>query len=278
LAPLPPGHLESLHPAEREDRLRRGFDELSAEQARTAVAAYYGLVEYHDRLCGRVFEALSRTRFAANTVVVYTSDHGDMAGEHRLWTKSVFYDASAGVPLIWSWPGRFRTGAMVNRVTSLLDIGPTVLDLAGTPPMPKIAGRSLAGFLTSNTEPAGWPDDAFAECCGVGASHASCMLREGPWKIIVHQGFDQPQLFNLAEDPQEFTDRRDDPTCAAVRERLLRRVRALWDGNRMASALAQVKERRLPVLERARAHATPVADFWEMPADANVFPMTEIRK
>ena len=144
---LPAGYLDKLHPAEREDRQRRGFDELSDEQIRTARAAYYGLVEYHDRLCGRVFDALRRTRFADNTVVVYTSDHGDMAGEHRLWTKSLLYEASVGVPMIWSWPGRFRAGTVVDRVTSLLDVGPTLLDLAGAPPMKNVSGRSLSGFL-----------------------------------------------------------------------------------------------------------------------------------
>jgi len=64
---LPPGQRDKLHPADRADRERRGFDELNDEQRHTALAAYYGLVEYHDRLCGRVFEALRKTRFADNT-------------------------------------------------------------------------------------------------------------------------------------------------------------------------------------------------------------------
>jgi len=270
---LPAGHLDKLHPAERADRERRGFDGLSDEQVRVARAAYYGLVEYHDRLCGRVLDALRRTRFADNTVVVYTTDHGDMAGEHRLWTKSVFYEASVGVPMIWSWPGRFRAGTTVRRVTSLLDIGPTLLDFAGAPPMKNVAGRSLTGFFTGTGDVKGWPDDAFAECCGLRGDHPSRMLREGPWKIILHHGHDQPQLFNLAEDPEEMNDRRDDPACAAVRERLLRRVREGWNGERTVKAIAQVKQRWKAASEKAGAYTTPTPDYWDMPPDANVFPM-----
>jgi len=269
---LPAGYLDRLHPAEREDRQRRGFDGLTDEQVRTARAAYYGLVEYHDRLCGRVLDALGRTRLVENTVVVYTSDHGDMAGEHGLWTKSVFYEGSVGVPMIWSWPGRFRSGTVVGRVTSLLDIGPTLVELAGAPPLKNVAGRSLRGFLCEGHID-GWTDDAMAECCGYRGGRPSRMLREGAWKIVLYHGYAKPQLFNLAEDPEEMRDRSDDPTCAAVGARLLRRVREGWDGDRVAKALAQSDERRRAAFEKARAHATPTSDYWEMPANANVFPM-----
>jgi choline-sulfatase len=270
---LPADYLDKLHPAAREDRQRRGYDGLSDKQLRTARAAYYGLVEYHDRLCGRVLDALRRTRFAENTVVIYTSDHGEMAGEHHLWAKSVLYDASAGVPMIWSWPGHFRTRASVGRVTSMLDIGPTLLDLAGAPPMKNVAGRSLRGFFTGNGEVKDWPDDAFTDCCGFRADRPSRMLRQGPWKIIYHHGCSRPQLFNLLEDPQEMRDRSEDPACAEICRRLQQRVREGWDGDRIVKALAQPAERRRAVLTRAKARAKATDDYWDMPPDANVFPM-----
>lgn len=269
----PTGYFDRLHPAERDDRERRGFGEVNDEQALIAKAAYYGLVEYHDRLCGRILDAVAQTKFADNTVVVYTSDHGDMAGEHGLWTKSVFYEASVGVPMIWSWPQRFRKGAIVSSVTSLLDIGPTLLALAGAQPMKEVAGRSMAGFLMGEGVVDAWPNDAFSECCGVGGDRPSRMLREGPWKIIVHHGHQQPQLFNLAEDPAEWNDRRDDPSCAEIRERLMGRIREGWDGERVVAALKRSKERQKAALEKAKAWATQGRDSWEMPPDANVFPM-----
>ena len=119
----------------------------------------------------------------------------------------------------------------------------------------------------------GWPDDALAECCGYHADRLSRMLREGPWKIIYHHGYDKPQLFNLIEDPEELHDRSDDPACAAVCQRLLRRVREGWDAESIAKALAQSTERRRATLEKAKAHATPTTDYWDMPPNANVFPM-----
>ena len=64
-----------------------------------------------------------------------------------------------------------------------------------------VAGRSLSGFLSGVRDVKGWPDDARAECCGYRGDRLSRMLREGPWKIIDHHGYDKPQLFNLAEDP-----------------------------------------------------------------------------
>ena len=173
----------------------------------------------------------------------------------------MFYEASVGVPMIWSWPGRFRAGAACAAVTSLLDIGPTLLDLAGAPPMKNVAGRSLSGFSSGDGDVKGWPDDALAECCGSPAGRPSRMLREGPWKIILHHGYDQPQLFNLVEDPEEMNDRRDDPACAAVRERLLRRVRDGWDGQRIGERHRAVQATRQAAFEKAKAHATPTSRF-----------------
>jgi choline-sulfatase len=175
--------------------------------------------------------------------------------------------------MIWSWPGRFREGAVVGRVTSLLDVGPTLVDLAGAPPMKKVAGRSMSGLLSKTGAGEGWPDDALVECCGFRADRPSRMLREGPWKIIRHYGHDKPQLFNLAEDPEEMRDRGDDPSCAAICQRLLRRVDEGWDGGRVVKALAEIDQRRQAAFEKAKAFATPTVDSWDMPPDANAFPL-----
>ncbi len=271
--PERPGNRETLHAAQQEERQRRGFDQLTDAQIRTARAAYYGLVEYHDRLCGRVLDALDKTRLADHTVVVYTSDHGEMAGEQGLWTKSLLYEASVGVPMIWSWPEEFRTSAREDRVTSLLDVGPTLLDLAQAAPLPGVSGRSLTALLVPRGDVTSWPDRAVAECCGYRADRPARMLRQGPWKIIYYHGHEQPQLFNVVEDPQELHDRAGDPQCATICQRLLQQVRQGWDGQRVADALAQTAERRQQVLGAAKAKATREADFWIMPPRANVFPL-----
>jgi choline-sulfatase len=261
---LPEGYLDGLHPAARAYRERRDFDSLTDEQVRVARAAYYGLVEYHDRLCGRVLEALRRTRFAANTLVVYLSDHGDMAGEHRVWTKSNFYEGSACVPMIWSWPGRFRADATVDQVTSLLDVGPTLVELGS--PESGLEGKRRA------------ENEAFSEYCGLLGDRPSRMLREGPWKLVHYHGYEEPQLFHLGDDPGEWHDRRNDAACAAVRDRLHARAREGWDGDLIEAAMGRLTERRQEVVRRASAHATPERDGWDVPRNVNTFPLVAEKK
>ena len=87
---LPQGYHDSLHPFMKSWREHRQVDELTEEQVRVARAAYYGLVTFMDELIGKLLSTLSDTRFADNTLIIYTSDHGEMAGEHRMWWKSSF--------------------------------------------------------------------------------------------------------------------------------------------------------------------------------------------
>jgi choline-sulfatase len=268
---LPEGYVDSLHPAMKAHREFRGFDDLSADQARVAIAAYYGLVEYSDRLIGGVLDTLQAGRFCENTAVVYLSDHGDMAGEHGLWTKTTFYEGSVGVPMIWSFPGRFTEGRIVDQVTSLLDVGPTLMSLAGADCPDHLAGRSLLGFLEDTGKVPDWSNEAFSENEGRLGDRPSRMIRQGPWKLNHYHGYEQPQLFNLLEDPGEFNDLRDDPNCADVLSRLHRRVQEGWDGERIATAAADIDTRRKEQYATAEPFRTPVKDSWEMPPGCNLF-------
>ncbi|OGG56034.1 MAG: hypothetical protein A3F84_16065 [Candidatus Handelsmanbacteria bacterium RIFCSPLOWO2_12_FULL_64_10] len=270
---LPDGYLDRLHPAAMAYRQRRQFDDLTDEQVRVARAAYYGLVEHADRLIGRVLQALAQTRFGKDTILVYISDHGDMAGEHRIWTKSNFYEGAVSVPMIWSWPGHFSEGRTVNRVTSLLDVGPTLLDLLGAGPLPETAGRSLTGFLSGSGTVSGWPDEAFSEYCGLLGDRPGRMLRHGPYKLNHYHGYDPPQLFNIEKDPEELHDLRDDPAHAGILRQLHRRVLDGWEGDRIERAMADLDARRKEIVARAEKYRTPEQDFWDMPPDCNVFPM-----
>lgn len=271
---LPDGYLDRLHPAALAYRQHRQFDDLTDEQVRVARAAYYGLVEYIDRLIGRVLRTLAQTRFGENTIRVYVSDHGEMAGEHRAWTKSNFYEGAVSVPMIWSWPGHFSEGRTVHQVTSLLDVGPTLLELLGAAPLPGAAGRSLTGFLSGSGTVPGWPDEAFSEYCGLLGDRPGRMLRHGPWKLNHYHGHAQPQLFNLDRDPEEMHDLRDDPAHAEVLGRLHRRVLDGWDGDRIERAMADIETRRKEIVARAEKYRTPEPDGWDMPPGCNVFPMT----
>ena len=171
LPEVPPGYEKGLHPALRRWRATRGVEKITPEQARKARAAYCGLVTYMDARIGEVLGALDAAGMSENTVVAYLSDHGEMAGEHGMWWKDSFYEGACGVPMIWRIPGRAQleppagapAGSEVHSVVSLVDVGPTLLDLAGAGPLPHVRGRSLRPFLESGEAPSGWPDEAFAE-------------------------------------------------------------------------------------------------------------------
>ena len=269
---VPEGYLDRLHPAIRLWREKRGVNGLGDDAVRRARAAYYGLVTFMDGLIGRLLEALASTSFADNTAVIYLSDHGEMAGEHGMWWKSSFYEGSSGVPMIASFPGRFNEGRRVDALASLLDVGPTLIDLAGGDPLPDAAGRSLRCFLEGGGRSPGWSDEVFSENYSGADEPPGRMVRQGPWKLNSYHGYDEPQLFNLAEDPGEFEDRAGDPDCAGVREALLARVREGWDGSAIGPKLQRRAGGRRVLRRWAGAVKHDVADFWRAPAGCNVFP------
>lgn len=270
-----PEYLAGLHPALQQWHQHRATQSIPAADRRAARAAYYGLVTRTDELVGDVLGALAETSFADDTIVIYLSDHGEMAGEHGMWWKSSFYQGSVGVPMIWSWPGHFAEGRTVDQVTSLLDVGPTLVDLADGEPMPCVAGRSLTGFLTGDGDVPDWPDVAFAENYARQDEPVARMVRRGPWKLNCYDGHDLPQLFNLADDPAELHDLGADPAHAAVRDELLELVHQGWSAERVESAVGRLYADR-PVLSAwsqqvQRATLDP-PDRWTAPDGCNVFP------
>ena len=272
---LPQGYHDSLHPFMRSWRERRQVDELTDEQVHIARAAYYGLVTFMDELIAEILSTLRKTRFAEDTLIIYTSDHGEMAGEHRLWWKSSFYEGSAGVPLIFSWPGKLAEGRTITEITSLLDIGPTVVDLIGGDEMSAVRGRSLKGFLTGDGKVSDWHDTAFAELGGLRGDAPGRMIRRGPWKLSHYHNYDLPQLFNIESDPGEWNDLGNDDAYAGIRDELLTEVRAGWSGDEVLRTLEAAQE-DYHILEQfrrnARTYAGDAPDRWTAPNGCNVFP------
>jgi choline-sulfatase len=158
--------------------------------------AYYGLVTYVDRKLGELLDTLEQTGQAANTTVVFTSDHGDMLAERGMVQKRCFYEWSVRVPLVVRVPG--AEPGVVERPVSLLDLAPTLLDLAGVPAEERLQldGSSLFGER-------GGP--VFSEY-HVEKVRAPCfMVREGNRKLIYVHGH-ETRLFDLDADPGEWDD------------------------------------------------------------------------
>lgn len=214
-------------------RRHRGIDDLSPERARLARTAYYGLVEYMDRNVGRILDALDEAGLRDDTLVIYTADHGEMAGEHGCWWKSNYYEGSAGVPLVARFPGHVPEGVAIPEACSLLDIGPTLVDLTEAEPLPATDGRSLLPLLFG-TSPSLREDAVFSEFAEAkhtgGTFYPSRMIRRGPWKLWAYEDAAHlpPALFNVDEDPNELRDLASDPAYASTVEELVDELYRDW--------------------------------------------------
>ncbi|MCC6457070.1 MAG: sulfatase-like hydrolase/transferase [Caldilineaceae bacterium] len=238
----PERHEQVQHPYIRRWREYTGIVEVSESEVCRARAAYWGLVHRVDELVGQVLAALVENGLAENTLIVYTSDHGDMQGEHGLWWKHVFYEESVRVPLIVHWPGVIPAGQRCDRVVSALDVTATMLDALQAPALPGSPGRSFLGLVSVARPTPDWEDVAFSEYVADqytpdGESYHR-MVRQGAWKLVYYEGM-EPQLFNLAEDPGEMQDRAADPSCRQIRAELTERVLADWSPTAIAPLLAQ---------------------------------------
>ncbi len=209
-----------LHPAMKLWRKNRGIENLSPATIQSAQAAYYGLVTYMDSLFGTITKAIHETKYANNSVVLYTSDHGDMLGQNGLWWKSNFYDGSVKVPLIVSWPGHFKKNIKLNSIASLVDIAPTLTEIAQTDRLHSFKGKSLLPLL-ENGSVSDWENIAFSEYYGRLSEPLSRMIRKEKYKLISFAGFDHPMLFNLEKDPNEREDLACDPLYGSIRRELI---------------------------------------------------------
>lgn len=214
-----------------------------------ARVAYWGMVDRMDRIIGDVLAVLERRNFVENTMVIYTSDHGDHIGEHGLWWKQTFYDAASRVPGIIRWPGVIPAGSECNRVASLLDVNATILDALGAPPLPRSNGRTLLPLLSDNT--CEWEDIAIAEYCIDTGHYAGIDPPDGSYQRMVRRdalkyidfGHETPQLFNLEEDPHEVHDLASRPEYQQTVAELREIARYDWDPERVR------KETRLSLEE-----------------------------
>jgi len=236
----------SAHPWEAWWRETRNIADVGEHAVLRARTAYYALVHRLDALIDDVLHCLHAEGLEDNTLVVYTTDHGDQLGERGLWWKHTLFEDSVRVPLLMRWPGRLPPGERRPQVANLLDVAETMIDALGGAPLPHARGRSL---LPVAFDPRiAWTDETFVEHCTDsvpawtgGRATQQRMVRSDRWKLIYYHG-NAPQLFDLAADPFEQHDLADVARHAAVRQQLLARVLDGWDPDAIA---ARISARRL---------------------------------
>jgi uncharacterized sulfatase len=183
---------------------------------RACLAYYYGSVSQIDYNIGLILDQLDRLGLSEKTLVVYTSDHGEMMGEHGAWTKGFLgYDATLRVPLITRLPEVFPAGAEREELVCLIDLAPTLLEIAGIDGPAGLQGKSLAPLLTGRTEP--WRDVIFSEI-GEPRHHVTLTVRSQNRKYVrfdrLTDGLVQTkyeQFFDLQLDPWEMRNEIENP-------------------------------------------------------------------
>ena len=182
---------------------------MGPEGLREYAAIYHGMVKYIDDQLGRILKRLDKKGLAENTLVIFSSDHGDMVGAHGCIGKSItsFYDDLVRIPLSMRLPGRIRPGTVVRQPVSQIDFMPTILDYVGLPVPEKIHGRSMRPLVEGRSVE--WRDHAFCQ-----RASAARMLRSDRYKYSYRPKPRMVALYDLQNDPHEDRNLASDPAHA----------------------------------------------------------------
>ena len=209
------------------------------------------MIELVDDQFGRLLDALEAAGQAERTVVVFTSDHGESAGDHGLTQKGCrFFDGLTRVPLIWRWPGRFVAGLRSDALVELTDIAPTLLEIAGLPVPEETQGRSLLPILRGaapSDEHRDYVRCEYLDAVDFPGHTRATMYRNRRWKLNVYHNHGLGELYDMQADPHEFDNLWDSPD-----HRELVRDDGLLQASFNATVMA---------LGRSRTNATGLVDI-----------------
>lgn len=189
------GEMEVDHMDEQIPWMNYGVwaEDVNDSHARVLRARYYGTITYIDDCIGRILDAVEARGDAANTLICFFSDHGDHLGDHHAWQKESFFEASAHVPFLVSWPEHIEAGVTRDRLVSLTDLFGLATSAAGSPEWRD--GSDLFGA----------PREYLLSFYGApGTRLYKVMARHGSWKYIYMANGGREQLFNLRDDPHEL--------------------------------------------------------------------------
>ena len=201
---------------------------------------YYAMTSWLDDMVGRILNKLDQLGIRDNTLILFTSDHGEHLGDHGLWSKGSFYDPACRVPLIASGPG-LPTGETVMTPVSLIDLAPTILDAFDLDAPTAMQGHSL--LPVARQESSRHPGVVFGTYHGHDAVSGQFMVRTDRHKYIHHVGL-QPQLFDLKTDPDETEDLGQHPAHAETVRELEKQLREVFDPEAIDAAVRADQETR----------------------------------
>jgi arylsulfatase A-like enzyme len=210
-------------------RIRDRFDQLPENEQREAIRHYLAFCTYEDDLFGQVLKALDESGEAENTIVVYTSDHGDYAAEHGLWCKGLpCFDGAYHIPAAIRWPAGIKNpGRVVDNFINMADFGPTFLEAAGIDTKREFTGRSFMPFI-KDEKPSNWDDVLFTQSNGNEQYGIQRSVRTKDWKLVCN-GFDYDELYDLKADPGETKNLLAAGSCDPKYEKIVHDLfKKLW--------------------------------------------------
>lgn len=235
--PLPDyreGELDEKPPFQKHFAERGAYNrlEMTPREHRLCRAAYWAMCDHIDAQVGRLLNALEASGQRDRTIVIFTSDHGEMLGDHGIYIKGPFlYDPGIRVPLIVSWPGVIPAGERRDTMVELADLAPTLLDAAGFTGEPGMQAKSLWPVLTGETTD--HRDDVYCEYYNSNPNNPPqfcTMIRTATHKLVVWHGQELGELYDLEADPRELTNLWTSEAHAAVKHELFTRLvdRMAW--------------------------------------------------
>jgi len=170
---------------------------------------YWGMVKCIDDNVGKILDALRRYDLVENTIVVFTSDHGDLLAEHARDNKGVPLEGSARIPFLICYPGKIKPGTVVSQVLGTVDFLPTILGLMGVKTDGREEGRDASDFFVGKTPVNEWNDISFVR--GTGGPSAGWLAAITPRYKLILSPRDEPWLIDLETDPDEIKNFYSDP-------------------------------------------------------------------
>jgi choline-sulfatase len=252
-APIPPPRTQGwLHP--RNENLGNqvwGFDRLTPAQVRDSRRAYLAMITMTDEWIGQLIDTLRDTGQLDNTLVIYTSDHGDLWGEHGMWGKNQFYEDSSRVPLIVRGPGQgVAAGRRIATPVSLLDLYPTLRDISGaTDWNVPLDGRSLWPALTGGATLDDVP--VFCDYYSSDVKGPERMVRWKQYKLNYYHNWGM-ELFDLEKDPFETTNRASDRDYQEILGKLLTMGMRDWNPQQIDADVRVEQNRRVLLSQSLR--------------------------
>lgn len=199
--------------------------------ARLVKACYYAMVELIDDQFGRIIDVLQNTDQLENTIIIFTSDHGELLGDHGLIYKGCrFFEGLVHVPLIMSWQAQGVKGGRSDALVELVDLPPTLLEAAGLEIPYYMQGQSFLPILTGKKDPSFHKSHVISEYHGaIGGKEMpdqthGIMYYDGRCKIAIYQGHSMGEIYDLKSDPGEFDNLWDRPEFKELKIELLHKA------------------------------------------------------